>query len=103
MIRTTLIGTAIGLVLAATHAASAGATDYCRDFTRGVQSGNDALYQGFVYGYVMGWTRNRNPIAARAVAEQVSRMTLKYCVEKPGDDMTSVVALWTEVVVGSLK
>lgn len=95
------------VVLAATIAfwfcPAASGADYCRDFTRAAREHDDALYQGFVYGYVMGWTRNRNPIATRAVADQVSRLTMKYCLEKPSDDLSSVVGMWTEVVVKSLK
>jgi hypothetical protein len=47
--------------------------------------------------------KNRNPIATKAVADQVSRLTMKYCQEKPSDDLSSVVGMWTEVVVKSLK
>ncbi len=79
------------------------AADFCRDLIRASRTNSDAMYNGFIYGYVMGWTRNRDAIATRAVADEVRRLTMKYCAEKPDDDLSSVVGMWTEVVVKSLK
>ena len=79
------------------------AGNVCGDFTRAVHEHNDSLYEGFIYGYVVGWTRNRNAIATKAVAEEVRRLTMKYCLEKPDDDLSNVVATWTEIVVKSFK
>jgi hypothetical protein len=84
-------------------AAPAAAADSCRDYTRAIRSHNESVYRGFIYGHVMGFTRNREAIAVRAIADEVGRLTAKYCLEKPDADLNNVVAFWTEIVVEALK
>lgn len=67
------------------------AADFCRDYTRAIAAHQDALYRGYIYGFVR--SRTTNDIATNAVAQEVAKLTLKYCLQKPDDPLTNVVSM----------
>jgi hypothetical protein len=69
----------------------------CKDYLQA--TGEDrARFNGFIYGYVMSRMENRGDTAINAAVSKVRDLTTRYCLEKPNERVSSVIATWATVV-----
>lgn len=68
----------------------------CRDYTR-AKDEDRALFQGFIYGFVMA-KLNRGATEVDAATARVKELADNYCPDHPDAKLLGVVATFTKVV-----
>jgi hypothetical protein len=57
-----------------------------------------SLFDGYIYGYVMAKLENQGDAIVDSATLKVKEMTTAYCLRRPDDRATKVIATITDVV-----
>jgi len=85
----------VAFVLAFINSAMAGEAT-CRDYTR-VKDEDRALFNGFIYGFVMAKIGDRGDAEVNTATERVKQLADKYCPTHPDDRLTQVFTSFMKV------
>lgn len=69
----------------------------CHDYTQAL--GEDrSLFDGFILGYVSAKFERRQYTDLNSAALKVKQLVNAYCLQRPGDPVSKVVALYADTV-----
>jgi HdeA/HdeB family len=75
------------------HAAEATCSDYI------AARGQDrSLFDGFVYGFVTAKLEDRSDAVINSATVKVKDMTLAYCIQRPNDRVSKVIATFAATI-----